>query len=223
MFVRKSYHHRPRLWPALRPETRRLRAVIPLARRDLRSELLSRPYMLGACPGGYCMMRGEHSPVEAARAGRWGEGCRYKKAFGWKVCPWAMGLRGRDEVLDPTKVRPSVSGEIPGPLELEPSFPELSNKFLEKTRWQKVWASRFFLPEGIHTKEGRAVPGALRHATRVLGNHNGRLPVVDDKLGTVLALAKGRCRHYSLLRVCQRALVLGVAPLSLGPERAQLC
>eukprot|EP00971_Amphidinium_carterae_P050398 992720-Amphidinium_carterae.1 len=167
--------------------------------------------MVDASPSGLCVMRRKELAEDNATEGRWQERRRYKRlpAHMWNFRE--LALADRDVLSDPLTVLPLVRGEVEVPSIPRDGFPEVSNRFLAKNCWHELYACPLKLPEGIHAKEGRAVLCAMRSAARDLDNHGKWVLILDDNLGVVLAMSRGRCANYTLLRIAQRICALSLA------------
>ena len=71
-------------------------------------------------------------------------------------------------------------------------------------KWQRIYAGRWKFDELIHVKEARGPLWALRRLCKQKVNHNLRFLMLNDKLGIVLALEKGRASDPRVLGICRR-------------------
>ena len=85
------------------------------------------------------------------------------------------------------------------------TFQNLTPNILEASRWRGLWAAPFHFSEPVHLCEARAALAAIKHRSRDSRMHSMHHSLIGDNLGVILAFQKGRCAHYPLLRLLQRA------------------
>ena len=60
-------------------------------------------------------------------------------------------------------------------------------------------------------KEARSVLAAVKHMARDRSFHGRKVLILNDNLGNIPAIAKGRCSDHKLLRILRRLLAYSVA------------
>ena len=115
---------------------------------------------------------------------------------------------------DPLTVRPEIDFELFGDLCEDPSFPEVRKVLMSPERRHVLWGRPVRWKGAIHVLEARSILGAVKHRSRDAWRHGARITVLNDNLAVVLALQKGRCSNYGLLRIIRRisahCLVTGI-------------
>ena len=151
---------------------------------------------------------GDLLPAECGAVGRWHERWRYKHECSSSKAPRLRSYLDRDPFSDLDTVRPLVTGPLPPEIANNRFFPEVPLSVIKPARWRCLWAAPYHLPEAMHVKEGRTVVAAVRHFVRKVRNFGHRVLILNDNLSVVLAVSKGRCADYSLLRLCQQLCAL---------------
>ena len=64
--------------------------------------------------------------------------------------------------------------------------------------------SEIFDKEPVHLIEARSILAAVKHRVRDSRRHGRRVLVLNDNMGVVLSIQKGRSSSYGLLRIIQR-------------------
>lgn len=204
VFVEQSYTKKQRLWPSVAKEMAIVRALLPLGVMSMRAPWDPHPLCTDASLSGYAVMESVHGAQVAAEHGRHDERWRFRRQEGSKVAPRVQALSTADVFEDPRTVKPDFDGEISGDLEVEPLFPDVSKKFLQEEDWHLLWNSRMVHPEPIHLIEARSILAAVKHRARDLHRHGHRILVLNDNMGVVLSIQKGRSSNYGLLRLIRR-------------------
>lgn len=89
---------------------------------------------------------------------------------------------------------------------MDKDFPEVDEEFLSSDNWRLLWKQPMFFREPVHNIEARSVLSAIRHASKDRSRHGKHLLVLNDNMSVVLAVQKGRCSNYGLLRILRRFL-----------------
>lgn len=105
---------------------------------------------------------------------------------------------------DPLTVKPEIDGEIDKVVQEQHDFPEVDPDHLQEWQWHKLWNSRVVFKEPVHMIEARSVLAAVKHRSRDPHRRRKRITIFNDNLGVVLAVQKGRCHNYGLLRIVRR-------------------
>lgn len=204
VFVEQSYTRRQRLWKSVASEMELIRALLPLAVSNMHSSWDEHPLCTDACLTGYAVMESDLPSEIAAFHGRQDERWRFKRQEGSKVAPRFSALEGRDVFSDVLTVLPSVEGEVEADFETNPSFPEIDKQHLDPERGHLLWNSQIFHKEPVHLIEARSILAAVKHRVRDSRRHGRRVLVLNDNMGVVLSIQKGRSSSYGLLRIIQR-------------------
>lgn len=204
VFIEECYEKRTRLWGSVVNELWMFRHLMPLATANMRSVWDGQMLCTDACLSGYAVMESNLSSEASATAGRYDERWRFRREDGSRVAP-------REKALDTSRVFdsidtviPEVSGEVFGDVEMVDNFPEVDPCFLDASHWHLLWASPIRHREPVHLIEARSVLGAVKHRCRDRNRHHKRLVILNDNMGVVLAVQKGRCSSYPLLRLLRR-------------------
>ena len=204
VFVRTHYGQRRRLWPSVLHELELFRCLMPLGQADLFAEWDGQSLCTDACPSGYAVCESDWSAEDAAKVGREDERWRFYRGPADRPAPRAAALDTSLVFEDPLTVRPEVDGELFGDLREDPSFPEVPLEMMEIDRWHVLWGTPVRWHDAIHVLEARSVLGAVKHRCRDSQRHGKRITVLNDNLGVVLAVQKGRCSNYGILRIIRR-------------------
>ncbi|CAE7559605.1 ppt1 [Symbiodinium natans] len=105
---------------------------------------------------------------------------------------------------DPLTVKPEVDGEVMGHVEVDPRFPDVEPSVMSQEKWRRVWCCPVHHREPVHLIEARSILGAVKHIARDSRRHGQRFVILNDNMSVVLALQKGRCSSFSLLRLIRR-------------------
>lgn len=204
VYIESSYSRKQRLWKSVADEIEMFRCLMPLANANIRAEWDGEPLCTDASLSGYAVMVGDHSSAEVAAHGRNDERWRFKRQEGRAFAPRARALDSANVFDDPLTVKPDVEGEVPAPWVLDESFPEIAPNLVDETRWKKLWNSRIAFKEPIHNIEARSVLAAVKHRARDSRRRGKRFLVLNDNMGVVLSVQKGRASNYGLLRIIRR-------------------
>ena len=115
-----------------------------------------------------------------------------------------MALRSMDVFEDVETVLPVAEGEVFGDVAVAENFPEVPPELLDQEEWHLLWRAPFQHKEPVHFLECRSILATMKHITRDSRGHGKRVLVLNDNMGVVLALMKGRCASFSLLRLLRR-------------------
>ena len=204
VFIESCYTRKQKLWKSVADELEIFRNLMPLATANIRAEWDGEPLCTDASLSGYAVKVGDHTSGEVAQHGRHDERWRFKRQDGSAWAPRERALQGLDVFSDPLTVRPEVEGEVAPPWTTDGNFPEISKNMVDKSRWKKLWNSRVRFKEPIHNIEARSVLAAVKHRARDSRRHGRRILVLNDNLGVVLSMQKGRAANYGLLRIIRR-------------------
>jgi len=94
---------------------------------------------------------------------------------------------------------------------VESHFPMVPGDFVLLEKQQLLYNQKWLRHEPIHILEARASFKALCHASRTPSARGARVLILCDNMSVVLAMNKGRCRCYPLLKLCRRAAAYSLA------------
>ena len=203
-FIEQSYTKKQRLWPSVAEEMEMFRNLLPIAKHNMQAPWDSFPLCTDASLSGYAVMEGDMLAQEIAPHGRQDERWRYRRLDGAKVAPRDTALDSSLVFEDVNTVKPLLDGEIDPGWEVNNSFREIPADMMDENRWKLLWNSQIHFKEPIHLIEARGVLAAIKHRTREWQRHGTRILVLNDNLGVVLSIQKGRSSSYSLLRLIRR-------------------
>ena len=221
-FVRKKYVQPVRVWSSVAKELWHCRCVLPLARVNLRLPIQTIVLSSDASLSGMsvCSTTWDHSnaaAVAAAAAVVWSERYRFKMSPDSDT----SGARGRAladaDVI--TKKRVTDQFDKAGfkemtrdadVLEIVTDLTEIEMRMIDR-RWHQLFQTKGKLAEAIHVLEARSCMGMVRHVSRSMPSRDCRVILLNDNMGVVLAMTRGRSRHFPLLRQCRRVLCFGLA------------
>lgn len=204
VFIRRFYHQRHRLWASVALELRIFRGLMALGTANVFAAWDGQPICTDACLSGYAAMESQHSSQEVASLGRYDERWRFRWGDGRKVAPRSQALDTSKVFEDPKTVLPEVTGEVFGDLELVAGFPEVGHDFMNEKAWHPLWNSHITHKEPVHMIEARSILAAVKHRSRDHHRHRKKILILNDNMSVVLALQKGRCHNYGLLRIIRR-------------------
>ena len=212
VFMRHAGTHRIRIWPCVVFELWRVRALLPFISSNLRLPWNRHSYMFDACLSGYGVLCGELTLPEIREVGEWNERWRFKFRTDGPMAPRIKGLNVLDPLQDLRTARPSPHGATnPEALVHDDEFPEVPAPVTDPAKWWWLWSAPFKFEEPIHIKEGRALVSTVKHICRNHGEHAHRVLIFSDNMSVVLAVSKGRCCDYKLLRLCQQLFALSLS------------
>ena len=203
-FIQECYEHRTRLWPSVVREIELFRCLMVLGVGDMRAEWSDRVFCTDACLSGYAVMSRKLSRNLVRSVGAEDERWRFYRAPGSNVAPRETALLGLDVFEDVDTVRPRVDGEVFGDLTVDDSFPEVPVKVLRQEDWRMLWRAPFRHKEPVHLLECRSILATMKHVARDSKKHGQRVLILNDNMGVVLAVMKGRCSSFSLLCLLRR-------------------
>ena len=204
VFIRSNYDRRTRLWDSVIHELELFRNLMVLGQADIFSAWDASPLITDACTSGYGVCEGQWDVNEVESVGREDERWRYHRGPPDRENPRAAALSTADVFDDPRSVLPDLDGELPFQLIENPMFPEVPKPLLSTERWRTLWCAPFDYKDTIHVLEARGILGAVKHRSRDQWKHGSRVLILNDNLGVVLAISKGRCADYGLLRIIRR-------------------
>ena len=204
VFIRANYTRRTRLWNSVVLELELFRNLMVLGQADIFAEWDASPLITDACTTGYGVCEGRWGVKEVEAVGREDERWRYHRGPPDRSNPRAAALDESGVFDDPDSVLPYFAGERPFELVENPLFPEVPKSLLSCERWRTLWCAPFAYKDTIHVLEARGVLGAVKHRSRDHHKHGSRILILNDNLGVVLAISKGRCADFGLLRIIRR-------------------
>lgn len=203
-FIEQCYKTRQRLWASVAKELELFRVLMPLGNSFFRAEWDSNLLCTDACLSGYAVMTASFPWEEVATLGRHDERWRFRRTDGSRVAPRQQVFNTSGVFEDILTVMPVVRGEVEGPLEEDPTFPDVSQNLMKPEFWHKLWNAPVHFREPVHLIEARSVLGAFKHICRDSKKHGRRVVILNDNMGVVLSIQKGRCSNYKLLRIVRR-------------------
>ena len=220
IFIEQSYEKKQRLWRSVAREISMFRRLMPLAIASMKSPWDHSMICTDACLTGYAVMESNHSSAISAEVGVHDERWRFKRQGGKDVAPRLRALDTSRVFEDVRTVKPEVDGEVFGEWEVDPSFPDVPFEYMNEEHWHLLWNTRIHFREPVHLIEARSVLGAMKHRCRDHRRHGKRLVVLNDNMSVILALQKGRCSSYPLLRLIRRVWAHSLASgIRLHPRR----
>ena len=204
VFVAQCYTKGTRLWVSVAREMLLFRSLMVLGEANVMAHWSPDMFCTDASLSGYAVMSRRLSQEMPLSARGFDERWRFKRASGSRVAPRTAALEGLDVFEDVETVLPSVSGEVQGVDELVKGFPEVASGLMEQSQWHCLWAAPMRFREPIHQIEARSILSLMKHLAKDRRYHNTRVAVFNDNMGVVLAVSKGRCSSYGLLRLLRR-------------------
>ena len=204
VFVAQCYTRRTRLWSSVAHEMFLFRSLMVLGEANVMAKWSSDLFCTDASLSGYAVMNRRYQQVLPVSVRGFDERWRFKRTAGSRVAPRATALEGLDVFEDVETVLPGVSGEVQGVDEVSSGFPEVAHEVLDPSQWHCLWAAPMHFREPIHQIEARSVRSLVKHLAKDRHYHNKRVAVFNDNMGVVLAVSKGRCASYGLLRLLRR-------------------
>ena len=208
-FVQRSGPGRHRLWTNAAREAGWLAQLLRICSADLTKPWSERVTASDASLSGIAVCSRSSNKLEVREVGKTHEGWRFKGTAPERR-PRSVLVEPGDPFEDIATVKP-VSIPEPDPFELNADFSEVPKAFMDPAEWHLSFAQHMQFPEHITLLEGRGIVAALRHKARTLEAFGKRQLHLNDNLGMVLAVDKGRSASMGLLRVCRRLLCLQVA------------
>ena len=203
-FIEQSYTKKQRVWPSVAEEMEMFRCLMPVSIHNMQAPWDSFPLCTDASLSGYAVMEGNMLSQEIAPHGRQDERWRYRRPDGVGVAPRDAALDRSLVFEDVRTVKPDIGGEVDPGWEVNNSFTEIPADMMDSNRWKFLWNSRIHFKEPIHLIEARGVLAAIKHRAREWQRHGTRILVLNDNLGVVLSIQKGRSSSYPLLRLIRR-------------------
>eukprot|EP00439_Symbiodinium_sp_Y106_P043076 s1240_g5.t1 len=159
-----------------------------------------------ACLSGYAVMSSCQGESIVREIGQNDERGHFKLGEGYVNAPRRQALDTAGVFSDSLTVLPEVDGEVPRPVEIAPTFPDVLPEVMEDSRWSRTWCTPVHYKEPVHMIEARtrSILGAVKHIVRDSRSHGKKHVILNDNVGVVLAMQKGRCCDFGLLRVVRR-------------------
>ena len=203
-FIERNYEVRTTLWGSVRQELYMFRHLMSLGQGSIKQEWGPTMYCTDACLSGYAVMSSVQGKATVREIGRNDERWRFRLGEGYVNAPRRQALDTAGVFSDPLTVLPEVDGEVPRPVELSPLFPDVLPEVMEASRWSRSWCTPIQYQEPVHMVEARSILGAVKHIVRDSRTHGQKHVILNDNMGVVLAMQKGRCCDFGLLRVVRR-------------------
>ena len=204
IFIEQNFSRRKRLWGCVREELWIFKNLMVLGFNNMKAQWDGRLICTDACLSGYAVMEMTESMDTAPSIGRTDERWRFKRAKSRFIPARVHALQSNDVFEDPATVLPEVAGEVLGDVDLVDDFPEIPAKYMDRSQWYLLWRSKMRFKEPVHLIEARSILGAVRHRARDPSKHGKHIVVLNDNMSVVLAMQKGRCSNYGLLRILRR-------------------
>ena len=204
IFIEQNFDRRKKLWGCVREELWIFKNLMVLGFNDMKAGWDGRLICTDACLSGYAVMEMKESMDTAVGIGRTDERWRFKRSKSRFIPAREHALQGSDVFEDVHTVLPEVEGEVLGDVDLIDDFPEIPAKYMDRSLWYLLWRSRMRFREPVHLIEARSILGAVRHRARDSEKHGKHVVVLNDNMSVVLAMQKGRCSNYGLLRILRR-------------------
>ena len=204
IFIEQNFSRRKRLWGCVREELWIFKNLMVLGFNNMKAQWDGRLTCTDACLSGYAVMEMKESMDTAPGIGRTDERWRFKRAKSRFIPARVHALQSNDVFEDPSTVLPEVAGEVLGDVDLVDDFPEIPAKYMDRSQWYLLWRSKMRFKEPVHLIEARSILGAVRHRARDPSKHGKHIVVLNDNMSVVLAMQKGRCSNYGLLRILRR-------------------
>ena len=192
-------------------ELRAIRALLIFAHGDLRLPTAATVTMYDACLSGYGVGQSVWKIKEIDAAINHDERWRFREQFEGETHrtraireleEQKALFRCADPLSDSITVRnPSVSMRA---LSENPLFPNIGAHLLEEKDWKPLFAAPLMFSQPVHLCEARGALASVKHRSRDLQYHNTRILVLGDNMSVTLALSKGRCSSFPLLKLQRR-------------------
>ena len=204
VFIEQNYERRVKLWKSVAEELWIFQQLMVLGINEMRA--VWDPYVMctDACLTGYAVMESVGPVTDVDHIGRLDERWRFKRARGNVLAPRFHALHHDAIFEDVDTVLPRVSGEVLGEVTIDEQFNEVRRCMMAPENWQLLWRSPIRFKEPVHLIEARSILGAVKHRARDASRHGMHHLVLNDNMSVVLAVSKGRCSNYNLLRLVRR-------------------
>jgi len=211
-FINAGINKRIPVWDSVWDEIRTLRGMLVFAFSDLRRPTSERVTMFDASLSGYGVGESnwELDDVNAVCAldERWRfrdvpSGTSHREVALAKYHQQMAGFAAADILCDVRTVRASADADTRQLYE-DFSFPNIPARLLLQKDWKNLWACPLNLPEAIHMCEARGALSSVKHRSRDAQFHSHHMLFIGDNLGLTLALSKGRCADFYLLKLLRR-------------------
>ena len=203
-FIEKNYTRRTRVWGSVLQELYHFRHLMVLGFGNFKQAWSDTIFCTDACLSGYAVMSSVQGSDTARTLGRHDERWRFRLGSGKHLAPRRQALDTSMVFEDPLTVKPEVDGEVMGHVEVDPRFPDVEPSVMSQEKWRRVWCCPVHHREPVHLIEARSILGAVKHIARDSRRHGQRFVILNDNMSVVLALQKGRCSSFSLLRLIRR-------------------
>ncbi len=211
-FINAGIIKRIPVWDSVWDEIRTLRGMLVFAFSDLRRPTSGRVTMFDASLSGYGVGESnwELDDVNAMCAldERWRfrdtpSGTSHREVALEKYHRQMADFATADILSDVRTVRASAEAEGRQLFE-DFGFPNIPARLLKQMDWKNLWACPLNLPEAIHMCEARGALSSVKHRSRDAQFHSHHMLFIGDNLGLTLALSKGRCADFYLLKLLRR-------------------
>ena len=204
MFDRRKYVQPVRVWSSVAKELWHCRCLLPFARVNLRLPLETIVLTSDASLSGMFVFSITWDHIDAAAA-VWSE--RYR--FNMFPDSDTSGARGRALADTDVIIKKRLTEQLDKAgfkeltrdadvLEVVADFPDISRRLIDR-RWHQLFQTKWKLAEAIHVLEARSCTGMVRHVSRSVRLRDCRVILLNDEMGVVLAMARGRSSHFPLL------------------------
>ncbi|CAE7196525.1 AMY1.1, partial [Symbiodinium necroappetens] len=208
-FVQRMGAGKHRLWSSAAREARWISNLLRVCSTDLTRPWSERVSASDASLSGIAVCLRSASPTQVSVIGRTRENWRFK-GVAPESRPRLVLQQAGDPFEDPATVKPQGAYRL-DPFELSENFTELPQSFMEPGEWHLAFNQRMQFEEHITLLEGRGIVAAIRHKARCLEAFGKRHLHINDNLGMVLAVDKGRSSSMDILKVCRRLACLIIA------------
>lgn len=204
IFIEQNYEKRVKLWKSVALELWIFQNLMVLGINEMRA--LWDPFVIctDACLTGYAVMESAAPVADVDQIGRLDERWRFKRSKGKCLAPRFHALHHDAIFEDVDTVLPRVKGEVFGDVTLDDQFKEVREDLMDPDQWNLLWRSPMHYKEPVHLIEARSILGAVKHRARDVNRHGMHHLVLNDNMSVVLAVSKGRCSNYNLLRLVRR-------------------
>ena len=213
-FIRREFVRPTRVWKSVARELWYVRCLLPLARSSL--VLPSHPIVFAtdASTVGMSVVATDVAVPIVDHVSLWNERYRFGRCAG-EVSGRARALLETDTVIK--KALKSLAQDFREercrdhqhiiPVE---GFQEVSGELI-KSKWHQLFQCKWGVEEKIHVLEARGCVAAVRHLVRSMSFRHTNVVILNDNLGVILAMSRGRSSHFALLQQCRRILAFGLA------------
>ncbi|CAE7708857.1 AMY1.1 [Symbiodinium sp. CCMP2592] len=208
-FVQRVGEGKHRLWSNAAREARWISNLLRVCSTDLTRPWSERVSASDASLSGIAVCLRSASLSQVSSIGKTRENWRFK-GVSPESRPRMVLQQPGDPFEDPSTVKPQGTYSL-DPFELSENFYELPQSFMAPEEWHLAFSQHMQFDEHITLLEGRGIVAAIRHKARCLEAFGKRHLHINDNLGMVLAVDKGRSSSMSILKVCRRLACLVIA------------